>query len=290
VAVKREEFFAGLGAAVDAIFAGHPELYDHRREFPWLTGSLGDPFAGVWFIGENPSLNMVRRMTGDSVEQQWAASRGDLLFRERLVAHGYKDAPPLSEGGWHCYITNVAKTAEVVKEWRGKPEADRDRIAEAWAPVLRYELEHGQPRLLVFLGRRATGFGESERLTRQLSTSGLIPDLPTTANVYHYAFIGQRVDKGRGPGHPERIAEWDEQFAEVDRLYAACLVDERAGWSPRSVCVPSEDGTERSMAVSGGQVFAQVRACFRSFAQVSESPPAELRHLGRRAGDVRCRA
>ena len=61
-AEERASFFEGMAAATDRVFAAHRQLVDHRREFPWLTGSLGDPFSPVWFVAENPSLTQVRRM------------------------------------------------------------------------------------------------------------------------------------------------------------------------------------------------------------------------------------
>src|SRR5437899_2448473 len=85
-----EQFFSDLNRLSDTVFGSHPEIVDHRRDFPWLTGSLGDRYADIWFVAENPSLSQVRRAAGNSPELQWSVSRGDKLFREMLVKHGFK--------------------------------------------------------------------------------------------------------------------------------------------------------------------------------------------------------
>jgi hypothetical protein len=42
-------------------------------------------------------------------------------------------------------MTDVVKSADIVGEWRRLPRPLRETIAKWWAPVLAYELEHGQP-------------------------------------------------------------------------------------------------------------------------------------------------
>jgi hypothetical protein len=86
-----------LNRRIDRIFANHPEIPNHRKQLPWLTGYLGDSFAGIWFLAENPSLTTARRATGvkstpPTVECQWAVSSGDQLFRKCLVQNGFKEA------------------------------------------------------------------------------------------------------------------------------------------------------------------------------------------------------
>jgi hypothetical protein len=105
--------YAGeIAARVDAVFASHPELRDHRREHPWVVGWLGDVSAPVWLVAENPSATQVDRIHFSTAtpEAQWAASRGDRLLREARVEHGLKSGGLLEPGGWHCYITNVMKS------------------------------------------------------------------------------------------------------------------------------------------------------------------------------------
>jgi hypothetical protein len=207
---QTDEFFAGVDDVRAEVFATHAELKDHRTEFSWLTGCLGNPFAPVWFIAENPSLTQVRKLPRASREQQWSVSPGDKLFRAALAQSGFKQGGPNSPGGWHCYITDVIKSADVVNIWRAKPAEVQERVATAWAPVMRYELERGKPQFLVVLGEKA------ERLLKLLSRRQLIPPLPRSRRVYHYSYIGSRPDNhGRGPGDPERIAEWNREFERV---------------------------------------------------------------------------
>ena len=55
---------------------------------------------------------------------------------------------------------------------------------------------------------------------------------------------------------------------------------------PCSVSVPWQEGTERLLAVPGGQRFRR-SAGLRPFPLVSGTPESELRHLGREAADLR---
>ena len=117
-----EAFYEGLKEKVGEVFDAHAELPDHRQEFPWLIGSLGDPFSPVWFVAENPSITQVKMAVGSSPELQWSVSKGDRLFRRALAENGFKDGEPLEPGGWHCYITDVLKSAVKVKDWQGTPK------------------------------------------------------------------------------------------------------------------------------------------------------------------------
>jgi len=106
-----------VAARVNEVFADHPELRDHRQEHPWLVGWLGDVKAPVWLVAANPSATQVDRIhsAASTPEAQWAASRGDRLFRQALVEYGLKVGEPMSAGGWNCYITNVMKSEVFVK-------------------------------------------------------------------------------------------------------------------------------------------------------------------------------
>jgi hypothetical protein len=99
-----EAYRAELTSRIRAVLAKNPDLADHLRAHPWLTGSLGDPRSGIWFVGENPSLSMVQRATAPGggppcEDSQWYASRGDTLFRQMLYKHGFKESPPDAIGG-----------------------------------------------------------------------------------------------------------------------------------------------------------------------------------------------
>lgn len=200
-----------LPRRLEAVFHAHPELYDHRAQFPWVLACLGDPFAAVWFVAENPSLTQVERAVDSTPEDQWNVSVGDKLFREQLIAHGFKTGMADDVGGWRCYITDVVKSVDRVHEWNKLPQSERLLVADAWAPVLAWELELGQPSIVVSVGDKA------DRLLSHLLKRGLIPPLPRRMKVDHYSYIGSRPDTrtGLGPRHPDRIAAWSAQFAAV---------------------------------------------------------------------------
>jgi hypothetical protein len=60
VDAPRQWFASELTRRVDAVLRAHPELDDHRPQFPSVLACLGDPFAPVWFIAENPSRALLR--------------------------------------------------------------------------------------------------------------------------------------------------------------------------------------------------------------------------------------
>lgn len=210
------DFTTEMATQVGEVFAAHPELDDHRAPHPWLTGWLGDPGAPVWFVSENPSATQVDRIHSAAAtpESQWAASRGDALLREALVEHGLKLDGEFTPGGWRCYLTNVMKSEVFVKDWNGTPSQAQLRVAEAWAPVLRFELEVGNPKVLIVLG------GKAERALKHLRKTRLLPALPPTRRIDHYSYVMHRPDNRRrlGPGDPVRQLEWKAAVGAAARL------------------------------------------------------------------------
>ena len=176
-----------------------------------MTGYLGDPFAPVWFLAESPSLSRVEAASKSpqTEEMQWTISPGDKLFRRMLVKHGFKSGGAFSAGGWCCYITDVIKSTYRVKDLRKTAERVRLEIAEAWAPVLRFEVETAEPKILVVLGQK------TQMLLHHLVKKRLIPPLPETVTIHHYSYIGSRPQGKLGPLHPERVAAWDAEFARI---------------------------------------------------------------------------
>jgi hypothetical protein len=212
---RREAFFKEVARLSDAVYRADPRrIPDHRAEFPGITCCLGDPFAPVWFIAEAPSLTQLQRGQSQSREQQWDTSAGDKLFREKLSEHGFKKGGPFAKGGWRCYITDVIKSSYFVKDWKLQPDKAKLAVAEVWAPVLRYELEAGQPKLVVILGKTIT-----TKPLEHLMRRGLIPPLPQTKTIEHYTYITSRAAGRVGPMDPKRVAAWDAEFA-----HAAALV------------------------------------------------------------------
>ncbi len=209
------EHKAELLRRTSEVFASHPNLYNHLHDFPWLTGALGDETAKVWFAAENPSLSQVERAIDPqggppTEEAQWWASRADKLFRDLLVKHGFKSNPANEHDGWRCYVTNVIKEADYVSAWRGSPTERRRNAALAWSPVLRWELEQSMPRLIVALGKTVTG------VLAELAARGL--PLPRIETVQHYSYVALRPRGKQGPMHPERVKEYDDEFARIAEL------------------------------------------------------------------------
>lgn len=214
----QQEYIKELKQKIDAVFRAHPNIFDHRQKFPWLTGFLGNPFAGIWFVAENPSLTMVERGTKQSLEPpteetQWRVSRGDLLFRDMLVKYCFKEPPRDAAGGWNCYITDVIKETDYVAQWRTQGKRTLNQIAEIWSDVLIWELENSKPKLVVAMGK------QTQRLLAHLqSTKGL--RFAHLEYIHHYSYIALRPRGKQGPMHPERIKEYDAQIAHVAEKFA----------------------------------------------------------------------
>ncbi len=210
---QNDDFELALSEQIDAVFRGHPNLFDHRKKFPWLTGSLGDPSADVFFVAENPSLSQVERAidpTGGppTKEAQWYASKADKLFREALIAAGFKDGKVASLGGWKCYITNVIKEADYAGRWNQSDQQRHDDAADIWSGVLGWELETVKPKLVVAMGNKV------ERHLTRLDKAGKI-NLPALMKIDHYSYVAFRPRGKLGPMHPDRVRDYLESIRRV---------------------------------------------------------------------------
>jgi hypothetical protein len=206
---RLHDFEAGLRAQTDAIFRSHPDWYDHRRDFPWVTGGLGDPFAPVWFLMEYASLVQIERLTHATPESQWSVSKGDEVLREMLIKHGFKTGVAAAPGGWRCYITNVVKSVERPEKWNAAVWEEWFAVAEAWAPVLAWQLAHGAARVLAVQGAR------TRKVLDHLVDRGLVETPPLVLTMWASAYVASRPEGRLGPMHPLRLAKHDEQFAQV---------------------------------------------------------------------------
>lgn len=195
-------------------------LYNYLRDYPWLTGYLGNPKSKVWFVGENPSLRGVRnvhnREHNRTENLQWNSHDGDRLFREALTEAGFKSGNPEKNAGWRCYITNVIKEPEIVKH---RNERKRDskywkEQALCWLPLLQLQIDHGNPSVLVAIGRTAF------TMLKYMKLSGL--RAPNLDLIPHYSYIMFRPDSttGLGPRHPRRTREFKNEVNRIKRLYA----------------------------------------------------------------------
>ncbi len=208
--MNNSDFETALLAKIGRVFRAHSDLFDHREEFPWLTGSLGDPTAEVLFVAENPSLSQLERATDPkggppTKEAQWFASKGDKLFREALLGAGLKDGDVASSGDWRCYITNVIKEADYAERWKKSGQLRRNNAADVWSDVLRWELEKVNPKLVVAMGNQV------EKYLRHLDESGKI-DLPKFKKVDHYSYVAMRPKGKLGPMHPDRVNAYHEEI------------------------------------------------------------------------------
>jgi len=210
-------YFDEITKRIDRVFTNHPEIPDHRQLLPRVTGFLGNPDAGIWFLAENPSLTTANRATGSkfmlSVESQWAVSQGDQLFRESLVENGFKEPPWDSSGGWHCYLTDVIKQAEKVNDWQRQGDENWLRLGEIWSEVLAWELEVSRPSLIVVMGKRTRRLIEHIALAKQLR-------FPRTEAIQHYSYVGSRPRGKQPPMHPDRIREYREDMKRVSKVFS----------------------------------------------------------------------
>lgn len=130
-----------------------------------------------------------------------------------MFSRVWPSGEPLGDGGWRCYITDVMKSVVRVTDWHGTSTQEKNHVAEAWAPAVRYELEHGRPEYIVFLGENARKF------MRHQHAQGLIPALPTNDWIYHYSYLMHRPAGKLKAGYPDRLAVWDQEFADIGRRY-----------------------------------------------------------------------
>jgi hypothetical protein len=194
-------------------------IYNWLKEYPWLKGYLGNPHCPVWFVAENPSLRGVVRIHKESnrasANLQWNAHAGDRLFREALVKAGFKTGDPLAAGGWKCYITDVIKEPEIVKD-RNLKKRDPSywkNQAMRWRPVLIEEINSGRPKVLVAVGN------QTRAILEFLKNQGV--SLPKIDQIPHYSYIMFRPDRktGLGPGHLARKREFIASVKRIRKLY-----------------------------------------------------------------------
>ena len=195
-------YFETLRSKINERLTRNGTKHAHRQinDFPWLYGALGQVPSDVMFICENPSLGgvekaHVRTIGGGAptIEDQWCGgvrSNAVKRFRAALCELGLKTTPPLQRGGWRCYITNVIKEADVVKDFN---QRKKQELAVAWADVLDWEIRRVCPKVILTVGDNATD------LVRHLQDRRLVPDTPRPHKVMHYS--------NRGPGNTDDVVK-----------------------------------------------------------------------------------
>jgi len=200
-----------LSVRIDAAFRAHPEAFDHRDAHPWLLGCLGDLFADVWFVAENPSLTQVERGLNFTPEEQWSVSPGDKLFRRMLTEHGFKAGTAHSPGEWRCYITDVIKSADRVETWKKRSVSERHQIRRNLGTCARLGTPTWTPQDCR-LGRKQGG-SSSQSSSRSSSRPAI-----AAANEYRPLQLHRLASRRAHPPRaaaPERLTAWSEQFAAV---------------------------------------------------------------------------
>jgi hypothetical protein len=199
------------------------KIYNWLKDYPWLTGYIGERNYPIWFVAENPSLRGVKRVhdknTIVSDNLQWNAHAGDWLFREALVKAGFKTGDPLDGEGWKCYITDIIKVPEIVKD-RNLKKSDSSywkNQAMNWLPVFLEEIRLGRPEVLVAVGNQTRVILE---FLRKKGAS-----LPRIDQIQHYSYIMFRPDNktGLGPGHAKRKRDFITSVRKIKKLYAPDL-------------------------------------------------------------------
>ena len=218
-----------INSAIKKVIRDHA-LCDWFNEYPWLTSSLGDLKASVWFLGEYPSraavAKVVKKAKADDTDRtaslQWSCLDNSAnLWREAVTEAGLKVGKPCDDSGWNCYITNIIKEPQNPGEINTQSLLEIKKEAERWQSVLQLELCLGAPKVLVVMGERAN------KVLEHLKKNGL--RCPPTENIPSYAYIITKPDNKLklGPRHPARIENYKLRIAYIAALHSCeckCLM------------------------------------------------------------------
>ena len=177
------DHFDELRRRIDAKLTGLQKK-EHAK-YPWLYGALGNPESDVMFICENPSRTGVewaaRKLRHLGIEAQWRGHRADRL-RDVICDLKLKRGGPDDRGGWRCYITNVIKSMDTVKDFSALSWTDKAALAREWADVLQWEIRRVRPGIVFCVGRK------SERAVQDLQGKQAL-DLhgASLQYVWHYS-------------------------------------------------------------------------------------------------------
>ena len=198
-------------------------LCDWFIKYPWLTGSLGNLKAPVWFLGEYPSRAAVdkvdKKAKADGIELtanlQWSCLDDSAnLWREAVTEAGLKVGKLCDDSGWNCYITNIIKEPQTPGKFNEQSKLKIKREAERWQSVLQSELCLGAPNVLVAMGER------TNKVLEHLKNNGL--QCPPTEIIPSYAYIMTKPDNKLklGPRHPARIELYKLRIAYIAALHS----------------------------------------------------------------------
>ena len=135
------------------------------KKYKWLYGALGCVPSKVMFICENPSVSGVERAHTNTIDgkapdieaQWWGSPRNPAAkrFREVLYRLGLKSTPPKERGGWKCYITNVIKQANIVKDQNNLDTCVKKEQAREWSDILQWEIDNVKPKFIFCVGGKS---------------------------------------------------------------------------------------------------------------------------------------
>ena len=196
-------------------------LCDWLTKYPWLTGSLGNLKAPVWFLGEYPSRTAIAKVDkkvdagGATSNLQWSCfDESAKLWREAVTEAGLKVGEPCDNSGWNCYITNIIKEPHIPGNLNTQPISKIKEEAERWQSVLQLELCLGAPKVLVVMGEQAS------KILEHLKNNGL--QCPTIEKIHSYSYIITKPDNKLklGPRHPARIELYKLRIAYIAALHS----------------------------------------------------------------------
>jgi len=135
------------------------------NKYKWLYGALGSVPSKVMFVCENPSISGVERANTNTIDgnppdieaQWWGSPRNPAAkrFREALCRLNLKTTPPNKRGGWKCYITNVIKQANIVKDQNNLDSCIKKEQAREWADILQWEINNVKPKFIFCVGGKS---------------------------------------------------------------------------------------------------------------------------------------
>ena len=136
----------------------------------------------IAFIARSSGRGSTQRLRVDRFAERGRLRRaaeddgsGLPLHGQRLDRHTRRRQSRLGRdtpSGWNCYITNIVKSVARPAKWNAADWEEWFIVAEAWAPVLAWELEHGTPLVLAAQGAR------TKKVLDHLVEQRLLPQRP----------------------------------------------------------------------------------------------------------------
>ena len=181
--IEPDRHFLELRQLIDERLS-RSEREEYAR-YPWLYGALGNPEADVMFVCENPSRAGVewadRKFAHLGIEAQWRGHRAD-RFRRVLQDRKLKRGGSGEKGGWRCYITNVIKSMDTVKDFKALPREEKEELACHWADVLQWEICRVRPKIVFCVGMKSWRAMQHLRKNRKIDLGGA-----PLHRIWHYS-------------------------------------------------------------------------------------------------------